>query len=183
MNVHYDPQVIEEIKERYLVIDTNVLSSCSSDKDFFKSFLDIFKNNYILIDPIVKLEFLRGAFREETYKEKSKFLEFEKFNMMVDHQEIYKNIYEKAFDIARIYSHNGNSGIPLGDIFIIARLATLNENYLFLTLDKSDFSTLLFDRLAVLSFERKIRVEVLEHLQILKFNNSKYKECFKKLPV
>lgn len=182
MKVYYNPQAIGEIKGTYLVFDTNILGSYSSDVDFFKTFNDIFKDNIILIDPIVKLEFLRGAFREQTYKEKSKFLEYEKFSIMIDHQEIYRKAYENAFNIARIYSHNGKSNIPLGDILIISRLASYKENCLFITLDKNDFSTLLFDRIAILTFERKVKTEILEHIQLLRFNQSKYNKHLSSLP-
>lgn len=182
MNAYYNPQTIEKIRGTYLVFDTNVLGSYSSDVEFFKTFNEIFKDNIILIDPIVKLEFLRGAFREQTYKEKSRFLEYEKFSTMVDHQEIYKKTYENAFNIARIYSHNGKSSIPLGDILIISRLASYKENCLFITLDKSDFSTLLFDRIAIFTFERKVKTEVLEHIQLLRFNQSKYRKHLSNLP-
>lgn len=39
-----------------------------------------------------------------------------------------KKVYEKVFDIARIYSYKGNPNIPLGDIFIIARLSLYSYN-------------------------------------------------------
>lgn len=107
MNVYYNPQTIEKIKGTYLVFDTNVLGSYSSDVEFFKTF---------------------------------------------------------------------------NEILIISRLASYKENCLFITLDKSDFSTLLFDRIAILTFERKVKAEVLEHIQLLRFNQSKYRIHLSDLP-
>lgn len=186
MNVYYDTNTISVIKDSYLVPDTNILSACSSDVDYYKTFFQIFKNNSILIDPIVKLEFLRGAYREKTYKEKAEFLRIENFLLMVDHNDIYKKIYKNAFNIARIYSHHGKSDIPLGDILITSRLEVYKDERLFFTEDISDFSSLLFDRIGIITFERirnKDKLEYLEHAQVLKFNHQKYQVCLKNLPV
>ena len=185
MNTHFDPKKIEDIKGKYIIIDTNVLSDSSSDAEFYKTLYKILENNPLLIDPIIKLEFLRGAYIEKTYKEKSAFLEIEIFSPMADHQDIYKKVYDSAFDIARIYSHNKKSNIPLGDILITARqeIQSSNDCY-FLTEDKEDFTVLLFDRIAVISFERvnKDGQDYLQHLQLLKFNHQKFKKCLENLP-
>lgn len=184
MNIHYDPKEIEKVKNKYIVVDTNVLSACSSNVDYYETFFRIFRDNPVWIDPIVKLEFLRGAYQEKTYKEKTSFLKIERFSSMVDHQDIYKNVYETAFNIARIYSHHGKTNVPLGDILITARLE-VGKSFLFLTEDVEDFPTLLFNRLCVITFERKRKKdnsEYLEHLQLLKFDQEKYEKCFVNLP-
>jgi len=185
MNTHFNLKNILEIKDKYIIIDTNVLSDSSSDPEFYQTIYGILKNNPILIDPIVKLEFLRGAYIEKTYREKSAFLKIEIFNPMVDHQDIYKKVYDSAFNIARIYSHNKKSNIPLGDILITARQEVQNsDNYYFLTEDREDFTALLFDRVAIISFERfnKDGQDYLQHLQLLKFNHKKFKKCLDNLP-
>src|SRR5262249_53720862 len=104
----------------------------------------------------------------------------------VDHADIYKKVYMNAFDIAKIYAFNGNPNIPLGDLFIVSRLMAYDKNYLFATLDKSDFSTVLFDRIGIISIERqslnKDRPrDVVDHISILKFNQVKYKTLLSKL--
>ncbi len=184
MNIHYDPKEIEKVKNQYIVVDTNVLSACSSSVEYYETFFKIFRNNPVWIDPIVKLEFLRGAYQEKTYKEKANFFKIERFSPMVDHQDIYKNVYEGAFNIARIYSHHGKINVPLADILITARLE-VGKSFLFLTEDVEDFPTLLFNRLCVITFERKRKKdnsEYLEHLQLLRLNQEKYEKCFTNLP-
>lgn len=187
MSAYFNPLDIEKIADYRLTIDTNIISSCFSDTGFFNTFRDIFQNNFLLIDPIVKLEFLRNEFRENFYKEKINFVQFEDFYLLPDHQEIYKKTYENAFNIARIYSHHGNSKVPLGDLMIIARLMIYKEKHLFVTLDKNDFSTFLFDRVTVLSIEKNANINnqkrnILEHVTVLRFNHDKYEDCLKKLP-
>jgi len=185
MIIHYNPKIICDIASKYIVIDNNVLADSASDPEFYTTLYGIFKKNPILIDPIVKLEFLRGAYLEKTYKEKNDFLRIEIFHPMIDHQDIYKKVYNSAFNIARIYSHHKKPSVPLGDILITARQEVQGDDTLFLTEDEEDFTTLLFDRITVLSFERinKDDIEHLQHLQLLKFNHEKYKKCYKSLPV
>lgn len=184
MDTFYDAKKIDEIKNSQLVIDVNILTSCFSNKDYFKSFLSVFSGNSFLIDPIVQLEFYRGTFQEKLYKEKQQFFEFEKFQTMIDHQEIYKKVYENALTISRIYSHKGNGSVPLGDILIISRLMVYSH-LLFVTCDGSDFTTLLFDRLAIVSIEKlskdKKRV-IVEHIHVLNFNREKFERCKSELP-
>lgn len=183
MSAFYDPSVIKSILGCYLVIDTNILTSFSaSDESYFLQFLEIFKGNPFLIDPIVKFEFLRGS-SGTLFEEKSKFLEFDNFHSMIDHQDIYKKTYNNAFPIAKIYANNNNPDIPLGDLLIVSRLMLYGKNYLFVTLDKNDFSTVLFDRIGVVSIERKSAKgkDLIEHILILRFNDQKYKECLKRI--
>lgn len=185
MNTHFNPNSIESIKGKYVIIDTNVLSDSSSNTEFYTTLYTIFKDTHLLIDPIVKLEFLRGAYVEKTYREKSQFLKIEIFNLMVDHQEIYQKVYDSAFNIARIYSHNKKPNIPLGDILITARQEVQKSNdYYFLTEDKEDFTGLLFDRISLLTFERinKDGQDYLQHFQLIKFNHQKFEKCLQNLP-
>ena len=184
MSAYFDPKIIEAIKGCYLIIDTNILTSCASNEEYFHSFLEIFKNNSFLIDPIVKLEFLRGA-SGKIFEEKNKFLEFDQFTAMIDHYDLYKKVYANTFKIAEIYANHGNSNIPLGDLLIVSRLMLYGNNYLFLTLDKSDFSTVLFDRIGIISLERTTnnktyKRDIIDHISILRFNNEKYERMISK---
>jgi len=182
MSAYFNPATISLIKGCYLVIDTNVLTSCSSSKEYFDTFYEIFKENIFLIDPIVKLEFLRST-NKTIFEAKNSFLEFNKFITMLDHYDIYKKVYANAFTIAKIYTNYGNPSIPLGDLLIVSRLMIYGDNYIFATLDKSDFSTVLFDRVGIVSIERKTknRIDVVDHISLLRFNHNKYHVCLKKL--
>lgn len=185
MAAFYDKHILDSYSKRRIIIDTNILAICSTDSDFLKEFKEVFKNNYLLVDPIVRLEFMRGAHTERLFKSKKEFLEFNGFYEMPDHQEIYKNVYKNSFDIARIYASHNKPDLKLGDIFIISRLI-LYPNCLFLTKDANDFTTMLFDRIGVFSVEHKTIKNpsenlIIEHLCLLKFNSSKYKSCLYKL--
>lgn len=167
-----------------LVLDTNVLTSCASDADYFQEFLSIFKNNHLLIDPIVKVELLRGAVAINAYEELVTFLSFERFDYMKDNFSTLNKIYSSSIDIARVYNHHEKPKMPLGDLLIAGRLSLYAFDVLFLTKDNNDFGTLLFDRLGVVSIERKIkkRGAAIDHINIYQFNQQKLEECLSKFP-
>lgn len=182
MKGFFDPQSIEKYRGFSIVLDTNILASMYASEDYLRFIFETFNDYTLFLDPIVKLEFLRGAYSNVDFEKKSEFLAFEQFAVMADHQEIFKKVYANTVDVARIYAHNGNTNIPLGDLLIIARLM-LYPHMLFLTLDKGDFSTILFDRCNVISVEKIHKNKaVLEHLTILQFNQQTYEDCYSHLP-
>lgn len=186
MAAFFNSDDIKKISGFPIVIDTNILSSCYTNKNYFESFSEIFKNNTKLIDPIVQLEFLRGSFRKQDYEQKMQFLQYNNFYILSeysDEKDFYTEIFKKTFDISRILSHHKIFDAPLGDIFIISRLAFFENLFLFLTLDTNHFTHFIFDRLSIVTIEKSNKnTTILEHIQILKFNKEKYNMCFKQLP-
>ena len=99
---------------------------------------------------------------------------------MIDHHDIYKNVYLNSFDLAKVYCYKGKKNLPLGDLFIIARLMMYKDVYL-MTLD-NDFNSIVFDGCAVISIEKKNTFgEMAEHIGILSFNEKRYLDYLSKL--
>jgi len=185
MAAFYDRNILPIYTGKRIVIDTNVIAICSTDSDFLRDFKHIFSDFPLLLDPIVKLEFLRGSQTEKLFNGKKEFLEINGFYEMPDHQEIYKRVYKNSIDVARIYSSHNKPDLKLGDLFIISRLI-LYPDYLFLTKDISDFTTMLFNRIGIFSIEHKTIKNpseslIVEHLCLLQFNFEKYQSCLKRL--
>ncbi|OGG17027.1 hypothetical protein A3D77_03825 [Candidatus Gottesmanbacteria bacterium RIFCSPHIGHO2_02_FULL_39_11] len=133
------------------------------------------------------MEFTRGAYAEHLLEEKRKFLKYERFIPMLDHYKIHHQIYEQSLFLSRIYTHKGKPSIPLGDLLIIARISLYPGSVLFATIDKNDFSTLLFDRVGIATFTRQVRDrvglrDVIEVVQFLKFNKQKFQKYLNELP-
>lgn len=186
MGVFYNPQDLANISDKYLIVDTNILAFCSTDSEFLGEFLKIFAKNIRLIDPVVRLEFLRGAQTDSLYQKKSDFLKSNEFYDITDHFDIFKKVRQDAEDISRIYTHFQSPDVPLGDLFITARLKHHYKTHLLLTLDQQDFTTLLFDRVATVSIEssigrNKFKSRTLHHIVALKFNEEKFEECIRRI--
>ena len=95
----------------------------AEDENFCDEIQKMFPKVIFVIEPIVKLEFLRGAYTKEHYGKKIKILEFERFHDMVEHQEMFFRFNSLAYHIGLILAHEGHTSVPLGDLFIMARLA------------------------------------------------------------
>lgn len=183
MSVFYNLQEISDISKCYLILDNNILASCFSNLTYLDSFVDLFKPNPKLIDPIVRLEFLRGAYAQETYLEKKKFLSFNEFYPMADHQQIYIKVIENSIKIAHILTHKGHPDIEIADILITSRLMEYPD-YLLLTINYLDFPSFIFDRISIVSIEKinKKKEIIVENIHLLKFNREKFESCFSELP-
>lgn len=186
MSAFYNPALIDQLSG-YLVPDTNVLSSCISDPGFFKEFITITAKSTLLIDPIVKLEFRRGEYQEHLLKDKQRFLEYEGFMPMMDHHKIHIETADRALNVSRVYCHHGKSNMPLGDLLIIARMSIYAWPIIFATIDKRDFTPLLFDRVGISTFVREVndkqgKRDVIEVVQFLRFNHTRYTKMFSSLP-
>ncbi len=183
MSVFFDPSLSSKITDN-IVPDTGVLSLMALDPIFFSEFRDLSKNACILIDPTVKLEFLRGEYQEHLLEDKLKFLEYKQFYNMIDHYQIHKNVFNNALTISRIYAHNKKTNLKLGDNLIISRLALYSEPVLLATLDKHDYGSMLFDRIGAVVIERTTREmdDILSIMQLLRFNADKFHTCISRLP-
>ena len=161
---HLNRQELQQFSSSYIIFDTHVFSTMVEDADFCDELQQLFPKGTFIIDPIVRLELLRGAYTKEHYSKKINILQYERFHDIVEHQEMFIKSNYFAYRIGLILAHEGYPSVPLGDLFIMARLAAFPKMYLF-TKDK-DFSSILFDHALVISVERKSRME---HYSLLKF--------------
>jgi predicted nucleic acid-binding protein len=183
MQPYFDSTLVNKLDSN-LVLDTSVLSFCMSDPAHFKFIVDLTCKSELLIDPVAKLEFLRGAYQEHVLKERLVFLAFERFKNMQDHYKVHHDTADRALLVSRVYTHNGKSDIPLGDLLIISRLSLYRETMMLATFDKNDFNSILFDRIGIVTIERytKDKKDTFSILQLLKFNQKKFSDCCDKLP-
>lgn len=175
---HLNRQELQQFSSSYIIFDTHVFSTMVEDADFCDELQQLFPKGTFIIDPIVRLELLRGAYTKEHYSKKINILQYERFHDIVEHQEMFIKSNYFAYRIGLILAHEGYPSVPLGDLFIMARLAAFPKMYLF-TKDK-DFSSILFDHSLVISVERKSRME---HYSLLKFNQVKFDSCIKTVPI
>lgn len=186
MVAFYNPSDIKTIGKSYIVPDTNILALCSSDEQFLGSFTEVFQDNIKMLDPTVKLEFLKGAQTDSLYQKNRQFLQYQELYEMADHFDIYNKMKLDVENISRVYAHHGATKVPLGDVLITARIKYHAADHMLVTLDQQDFTALLFDRIAVVSIESKdikdrMAQSVLHHVLVLRFNLDKYDACLKKL--
>jgi len=180
---HFNNSLIDKLNS-FLVLDTSVLAFCMESEENFKFIDHITPNATLMIDPVAKLEFLRGAYQESVLKQRKTLLEYKRFNKMMDHYQIHHQTYDQAELISRIYTHHGISDVPLGDLLIMGRLSIYTARMMFATFDKNDFSKYIFDRVGIVTIETETKnnKDIFRVLQFLELNRSKLDDCISRLP-
>lgn len=136
------PNLISVVKNKHLLLDTNVFIDCSLNPQVFINFLNSLKQNQITLTTIdlVKIEFLKGAPELNKFKEKESL-----FNSITDHiipitADITKNVYS----LINKYKING-AALSVTDLYLGACLSKFKNNLLLLTKDTTDFPQNIFN--------------------------------------
>lgn len=141
---------IEKIKNKAVLLDTNVLIDSSKYPSEFKSFYSLLQENSVksILNPIAKLEFTRSARTKDEIKAQELFLDklLGKPRFELDtHNETFKQILEYSKNISLIYVRlNDNKAMSLGDLLIGSIMAKYFSNSILATQNHSDFLPPLF---------------------------------------
>lgn len=137
-----DPKLLLSLKNKYLLLDTNVfidaLIKPSVYRDFFN---DLKKSDVTLVTiDLVKYEFLKGAANNEKYKEKEKFL-----NAIVEAVlPMTPKTFELVYSLIKSYGEDGKAP-QMTDLVLGAFLMQFKKNIFLMTKDTTDFIQSIFD--------------------------------------
>lgn len=149
---------MEVIKDKHLLLDTNLLIYSAKNKEVLLPFFDEVHNLNVtsVIDQTIKFKFLRGCKTKEDLQTKQEYLDLllgsNRMELPVD-----KNIFEKARLISNIYCRKNSQyakQISFGDCLIAAQMIkyNLNRSELFIaTTDNNDFPIFIFNRVDVIT--------------------------------
>ena len=168
--------MLEKIRNKYILIDTNIIIESVKHTNDFAGFYDELKRNNIRsgIDYAIKLEFLRSSNVFYHLKKKEEFLSLF-FGSDRDRMEL--NILKETFIDARRISNlyyflNIGRNVSVIDFLIMAQLKRYKNSGLFLaTIDNKDFSTKIFDRMGIYIIDVADRIY---NIGIYQFSNKKY---------
>ena len=142
-----DPEVL---RNKHVLLDTNILIDSSKFPDEFGSFFDLLNEKSVIsvIDQTIKFEFLRGAQNNAEYKKLEDFLDL-LFGQNRLELEPNRATFDVARKIASLSYRTGNKSIKLGDSLIAAQVEKYSRNgsgNLFLaTQNHKDFPPFLFN--------------------------------------
>jgi hypothetical protein len=76
MEIHYLPTLIPFLKDKYLLLDTNVFRDAAVKPTLFNSFINTLKSAGATLTTIdlVKFELLKGSATNQKYSEKESFI-------------------------------------------------------------------------------------------------------------
>lgn len=175
---------MELLKNKYLLLDTNLLINIAKKGAAFAPFLnDLEKLNVTsVIDRAIKFEFLRGCQNKEDLQGKEEYLDLLFGKKRFELPDGLK-IFELATEISNFYTWKNNKFVkqisPI-DCLIAAQMVNYNnghkENNLFLaTSDNYDFP--LFDRLTIFTVDAGDKIV---NIGIYGFNETSYNDIKKR---
>lgn len=174
------------LKDKYLLLDTNILINCSKFPPLFKGFLNKLIDNDItpVIDHTVRFEFLRKADSAYQRTVLEAFLNSLFPNVM--ELPFNKETVTDAIDFANIYAWKKEKAISLADCFLASAMKKFNEKatnpLLYLaTENHKDFPEYVFKRIGIETVERT-RTDI-HNIGVYEFDNNGFKkeeELYKK---
>lgn len=168
------------IKDKYLFFDSDFLSELYESEEVFTSVLKLLNANPLLIDPLVRFEFLRSVFLPKQFNLKRKFIMQEIFIDPASHQEIFTKLQENALLLSQIYAHHGSGkGASFIDLLLGARIMFQYSVSLLITGNKKDYSSTIFDVEGIINIEKNDGD--IKSYCILSFNNGRFQSRLKQL--
>lgn len=145
------PNLTTLLKDKHLLLDTNVFIDASFHLTFFtKLFTDLTSCGTTLVtSDLVKSEFLKGAPDNSAYSTKELFLNrFAKFTLPTD-QEVIKNIDY----LIKEYKLDGQN-VSIVDLSLGGLLKKYGDNLLLMTKNVNDFPIRIFKLVGVINFPK-----------------------------
>jgi|WetSurMetagenome_2_1015567.scaffolds.fasta_scaffold17567_4 predicted nucleic acid-binding protein len=167
--------IIEELKGKTILLDTNVIIEFAKYPSSFQGFFDDLINNRVVpaVDESIKCEFLRKSNTLEKRKKKEDFLDF---LLGTDENrtelKITNEIFSDATHLSNLFNFlNDKNNSSITDCLLAALLKKYENNLYLATINNKDFSIKIFDRVLICNIE--IGDEI-RNIGIYKFSKPKY---------
>ncbi|MBI5619593.1 type II toxin-antitoxin system VapC family toxin [Candidatus Gottesmanbacteria bacterium] len=142
MEIAYLPTLIPFLKNKHLLLDTNVFRDAVVKPAVYSRFFNELKNADVTLATIdfVRYELLKGSADDTKYKEKEKFI-----NDIVDITiPVVAKTMELVYTLIQRYGIHGTA-INITDLLLGATLMQYQNNICLLTRDTTDFIQTIFD--------------------------------------
>lgn len=149
MEIIYPTTLIPFLKNKHLLLDTNVFRDVASKPVAFDNFFNILKKKEVTLVTIdvVKYELLKGSANTAKYKEKEKLI-----SDIIDAElPIMPQTYKFVYDLIRRYGIDGTA-LNMTDLFLGAMLMQYGKDLCLMTRDTTDFMQNIFDLPSVVNF-------------------------------
>ncbi len=148
MEITYPTDLIASIKDKHLLLDTNVFRDATTQPTLFNNFFNELKRNGVTLvtSDFVKYELLKGSANESKYNEKLAFI-----NHVIDAViPTTPQLFVNAYELIKGYQIDG-AGISLTDLLLGALLKLHKQHIFLLSRDTSAFILRLYNLTAIVN--------------------------------
>lgn len=178
MKFFLNPEEVSSIKDKYIFTDSDFLGILFQDEEALTQILELFSDNYLIVDPLIKFEFLRDVFLPAQRILREEFISNEKVFLPAEtHPESLKKIQGNAILLSQIYSHKRTKANPsVADLFLAGRVMNYLENSVLITGNRKDFPACVFRIITVLNYEQKGDGSI-RSFPVLGLDKEQFKKC------
>ncbi|RJQ27816.1 hypothetical protein C4577_00630 [Candidatus Parcubacteria bacterium] len=136
MEIIYPPSLIAFLKNKHLLLDTNIFRDAANQHTVFRSFFNELKKADVTLTTInfVKYELLKGSASANKYKEKEKLI-----NDIIDVTiPVLPENFDLTFKLIREYGIDGTA-LDVTDLMLGSMLIQYKQNICLMTRDTTDF--------------------------------------------
>lgn len=168
--------------KNYVFIDNDALGFMFSDFEIAKYLQELFSNNDILLDPLIKIEFLRDIYDPKQMEKRFKFLKPEIFYDVILTKDNFNHSIETSLELSKIFANkNSGGGSRPGtiDLFFMSRFIKYSDNAHLFTGNSRHFPQEVFDTKGILTHvcaDSSNRT-----FSLLEFSKKKYQNCLQDL--
>ncbi len=142
MKITYAPDLLTFLKNKHLLLDTNVFRDSASGPKVFADFFNTLKRSDVTLTTIdtVKYELLKGSADNKKYKEKEKLIA----DIIDTIVPISPKTLETVYSLISMYGIDG-AGVSVIDLTLGAILMQYKNNICLMTRDTTGFMQNIFD--------------------------------------
>jgi len=148
MNLLKPGDLLSLLKDKKILLDTNIFIDALIKPTVFKEFFKELKANNVTITTItpVVIEFLRGLPNEKTYSERKELVD----KVVDSYLPITEDIFDSVFELLKLYGLDGK-GTEMTDLLLGAILMKHPEKLILITKNTTDFPMNIFTFVAVMN--------------------------------
>jgi hypothetical protein len=167
--------IIEELKNKTILLDTNIIIEFAKCPSYFKGFFDDLKDSDVVsaVDESIKCEFLRKSNTIDKRGQKEKLLDLllgigEKRTEL----KITNEIFVEATLLSNVFNFlNDKNSSSIVDCLLAAQLKKFGENLYLATMNNKDFPMKIFDRVCIFNIEMG---DEIKNIGVYKFSKKRF---------
>ncbi len=182
--IFYDKDKQKRLLSSWIFLDTGILSDFSENEICNHALLELFPTQFFIVDPLVRLEFLRNTFELSYILKKESLLSNEPFLDCPNDQHIFQQVLHNALVISRIITQQFKKrrySPSVVDLTLMGR-AMLYPNSCIVTTDLGDYPSEFFIKKNIITIESD-GADKLIHWQITQFDPTLFEQCYTRLPL
>ena len=153
--IFFDRDKQKSLQSSWVFLDTGILIDSCNHEICYQTLLELFPDQSFVIDPFVRLEFLRNTFEPKFVQKKESMIAEEPFVSATSHTQVFEQVLNNALALSRTITQKfkrGHYDPSAIDLIVMGRAMLYRSSYI-VTSDFGDFPSQIFPKKNIISME------------------------------